>query len=233
MAKVALCIIATENYTDFLPALLKSADQYFLLGHNVHYIIFTNKLHVGETIKTNRFERWIKIDHEPWPEITLKRYHTMSKAWLSEYEYCYYVDCDMRFVAPVGDEIFAKYLGVQHPGYYLGGGGWEMNRNSWAWMPECKRKVYIAGGFQGGSEYVKSFIALKGFIEMDIKNNAVARWHDEGYWNRIKSLLKDSFTILDPSYCMVEEPEKRKLWGIDHLEPKIIALAKDHSQYQK
>jgi hypothetical protein len=32
---------------------------------------------------------------------------------------------------------------------------------------------------------------------------------------------------------MVEEPEKRKLWGIDHLQPKIIALAKKHSEYQK
>jgi hypothetical protein len=32
---------------------------------------------------------------------------------------------------------------------------------------------------------------------------------------------------------MVEEPEKRKAWGIDHLEPKIIALSKDHKKYQK
>jgi len=230
MAKVALCIIATNDYIDFVSPLLRSADKYFLIEHEVEYHVFSNK-GVNKCAKNRVITHG--INHEPWPAMTLKRYHIMSIVDLSGYDYVFYCDSDMLFVAPVGEEIFGKLVGVQHPGYFRGGGGWEMNRNSWAWMPECKRKNYIAGGFQGGSEYVRSFLGLTGFIEMDIKNNAVAKWHDESYWNRIKSLYKDSFTILDPSYCMVEEPEKRKLWGIDHLEPKIISLAKDHSKYQK
>jgi hypothetical protein len=165
--------------------------------------------------------------------MTLMRYHIISAVDLSGYDYVYYIDADMRFVAPVGDEIFGQLVAVQHPGYFRGGGGWELNRNSNAWMPECKRKNYVAGGFQGGSEYVKAFTHLKQMIEQDMDKGCVARWHDESYWNRLKSISGGRFKFLDPSYCMVEEPEKRKLWGIDHLQPKIIALAKKHSEYQK
>jgi hypothetical protein len=165
--------------------------------------------------------------------MTLKRYHIMSAVDFSGYDYVYYIDADMLFVAPVGDEIFGQLVAVQHPGYFRGGGGWELNRNSNAWMPECKRKFYIAGGFQGGSNYVPMMRLLRGWINQDIDNGCVGRWHDESYYNKLKSIYKEQFKILDPSYCMVEEPEKRKLWGIDHLQPKIIALAKKHSEYQK
>lgn len=230
MAKIALCIIATNNYIDFTPPLLTSAEKHFLKGHEVHYHIFTN---CSSSFKVTRLS-FHEVEHQPWPAMTLNRYHIMSEVNFSHYDYVYYIDADMLFVAPVGDEIFGELVGVNHPGYFkASGGGWELNRNSNAWMPECKRKQYIAGGFQGGSNYVASFVVLKEMIEEDARRGIVARWHDESYWNRLKSLQKDRFKLLDPSYCMVEEPEKRKEWGIDYLQPKIIALRKDHSKYQK
>jgi histo-blood group ABO system transferase len=230
MAKVGLCIIATNGYIDFVSPLLCSADEYFLIGHEVEYHVFSNK-GVNKFAKNRVITH--PISHQPWPAMTLLRYHIMSAVDLSGYDYVYYIDADMRFVAPVGDEIFGQLVAVQHPGYFRGGGGWETNRNSNAWMPECKRKNYIAGGFQGGSEYVKAFTHLRQMIDEDMAKGYIAKWHDESYWNRLKSISGGRFKFLDPSYCMVEEPEKRKLWGIDHLQPKIIALAKDHSQYQK
>ena len=234
MAKVALCIISTNDYIYFVPPLLESAEKYFLKEHEVKYHVFHNNFF--PVIKcwgmiNNIIEH--RIQHEAWPAMTLKRYHIMSAVDLSGYDYVFYCDSDMLFVAPVGDEIFGQLVAVQHPGYFRGGGGWELNRNSNAWMPECKRKFYIAGGFQGGSEYVKAFTHLKQMIDEDMDKGCVARWHDESYWNRLKSISGGRFKFLDPSYCMVEEPEKRKLWGIDHLQPKIIALAKKHSEYQK
>jgi hypothetical protein len=57
--------------------------------------------------------------------------------------------------------------------------------------------------------------------------------NDESHYNAVFSLFEQRFNLLSPSYCMVEEPAKRKAWGIDHLEPKIIALKKDHKKYQK
>jgi hypothetical protein len=230
MAKVALCIIATNDYANFVEPLLVSADYYFLQGHEVDYHLFTN---VQDRWGMEREIICHQIEHQPWPEMTLKRYHIMSAVDFSGYDYVFYCDSDMLFVAPVGDEIFGQLVAVQHPGYFRGGGGWELNRNSNAWMPECKRKNYIAGGFQGGSEYVKAFTHLKQMIDQDMDKGCVARWHDESYWNRLKSISGGRFKFLDPSYCMVEELEKRKMWGIDHLQPKIIALSKKHSEYQK
>lgn len=250
MAKVALAVIATNHYTDFIKPLLESAKKYLLKGHEVIFHLFTNSEDYfeiaiyanGDRIKQDTGKIYQlygmpiechPIEHQPWPAMTLNRYHIMSQVDFSGYDYVYYIDADMRFVAPVGDEIFGQLVAVQHPGYFRGGGGWELNRNSWAWMPECKRKQYIAGGFQGGSMYVASWVGLKMMIDSDRERGCIAKWHDESYWNRVKSLSKQWFKILDPSYCMVEEPEKRKLWGIDHLQPKIIALAKKHSEYQK
>ena len=232
MAKIALNIIATNNYLNFVPPLIDSAEKFFLQGHDVSYHVYSNTgylIDMGGKLDLHLHT----IEHQPWPAMTLNRYHIMSAVDFSKYDYVYYIDADMRFVAPVGEEIFGQLISVQHPGYYKGGGGWELNRSSNAWMPECKRKQYIAGGFQGGSEYVKAFELLKQWIDEDVQRGTVGRWHDESYWNRLKSIAKEQFKLLDPSYCMVEEPEKRKLWGIDHLQPKIIALAKKHSEYQK
>jgi histo-blood group ABO system transferase len=227
--RVALCVIATNDYIDFTPPLLTSAEKYFLIGHEVHYHIFTNCSYSFDVKRLSFHE----IEHEPWPAMTLKRYHIMSGADLSGYDYVYYIDADMLFVAPVGDEIFGELVGVQHPGFYRGGGSWETNMRSEAYVFPQDRKKYLAGGFQGGTRYYNFCTYLKEGIDNDTFKGVTAVWHDESHWNSCYSLIPEHFTILDPSYCMVEEPEKRKAWGIDHLEPKIIALKKDHKKYQK
>ena len=232
MAKIALCFIATNDYVDFVQPLIDSADKYFLQGHDVDYYLFSNQIY-GTQTGANRNTYHSFVQHESWPSMTLKRYHIMSKADLSSYDYVYYIDADMLFVAPVGDEIFGKLVGVQHPGFYRGGGGWENDTHSVAWIPECKRKNYIAGGFQGGSKYHYLAKYIAKMIDEDTEKGITAVWNDESHWNAIFSLFEDWFKVLDPSYCMVEEPAKRKAWGIDHFEPKIIALKKDHKKYQK
>jgi histo-blood group ABO system transferase len=229
--RVALCVIATNAYIDFTWSLLRSADKYFLQGHDVEYHLFTNKRFIGVTDLRQTYNHLIQ--HEPWPAMTLKRYHIMSGANLSGYDYVYYIDADMRFVAPVGDEIFGELVGVQHPGFYRGGGSWEDNQASQAFVYTRMRKQYIAGGFQGGSDYCMVMPFLMHMIDEDEKTGNRAKWSDESHWNALFAYSPNKFKILDPSYCMVEEPEKRKAWGIDHLEPKIIALSKDHKKYQK
>jgi len=64
-------------------------------------------------------------------------------------------------------------------------------------------------------------------IEDDEKRGVRAIHNDESHWNKLLSEHK-SFKILDSGYCMVEQQELRQQWGISHLTPKIIALAKDH-----
>lgn len=229
MAKVALCVIATNDYIDFVPPLLESAEAYFLASHEVDYHVFSNKFFITAYHNLTFHE----IQHEPWPAMTLKRYEIMSAIDFSGYDYCYYIDADMLFVAPVGDEIFGELVGVRHPGYYKGGGAWETNPKSAAYVQKCKRRVYLAGGFQGGSYYAKSAFIISEAIHNDTIHGITAKWHDESHWNALYTRYKAQFKLLDPSYCMVEEQENRKAWRIDHFEPKIIALSKDHSKYQK
>ena len=157
----------------------------------------------------------------------------MSGVDLSGYDYVYYIDADMRFVAPVGDEIFGELVGVQHPGFYRGGGSWETRKESNAYVAPHERFTYIAGGFQGGSQYCTFANYVAKMIDQDSEKGITAVWNDESHWNAVFSLFEQRFNLLHPSYCMVEEPEKRKAWGIDHLEPKIIALKKNHKKYQK
>lgn len=233
MSKVALAIIATNNYIDFVPPLLESADKYFLHGHDVVYNVFTNNLICNKLVMTPRMEVWRRVKHEPWPAMTLKRYHIMTSVDLSGYDYVYYIDADMLFVAPVGDEILGELVGVLHPGFYRGGGSWETRKESEAYVAPAFRSQYIAGGFQGGSRYYPNMTRIRDMVDIDLGNGITAVWNDESYWNAVKNKAYGLFTILPPSYCMVEEPEKRKAWGIDHFQPKIIALAKDHSKYQK
>jgi hypothetical protein len=240
MAKIALCVIATNDYVDFVDSLLGSALKYFLQGHDITCHLFTNskKFNYVSAFIGDKSLREIKIvnheiQHEPWPAMTLKRYHIMSGADLSGYDYVYYIDADMRFVAPVGDEIFGELVGVQHPGFYRGGGSWETNQASQAFVQTSKRIKYIAGGFQGGSDYCMVMPFLMHMIDEDEKTGNRAKWNDESHWNALFAYSPNKFKILDPSYCLVEEPANRKAWGIDHLEPKIIALAKDHKKYQK
>jgi histo-blood group ABO system transferase len=231
MAKIALCVIATNAYIDFTWSLLRSADKYFLRGHDVEYHLFTNKRFIGVTDLRQTYNHLIQ--HEPWPAMTLKRYHIMSGANLSGYDYVYYIDADMLFVAPVGDEIFGELVGVQHPGFYRGGGSWETRKESNAYVAPHERFTYIAGGFQGGWQYCTFAKYMAKMIDQDSKKGITAVHNDESHYNAVFSLFEQRFNLLSPSYCMVEEPAKRKAWGIDHLEPKIIALKKDHKKYQK
>ncbi len=230
MAKIALCIIATQNYIDFVPPLLESAEAYFMKGHEVNYHVFCDRSFITDYWNIE----FHPIRHQPWPAMTLKRYEIMQQADLYGYDFVYYIDADMLFVAPVGDEILKPLVGVHHPGYYMkGGGAWETRKESTAFVKESKRNVYLAGGFQGGAMYGNAIKHLAANIAQDEENDITAVWHDESHWNAFYTGLTFDFTVLNPSYCMVEEIEKRKAWGIEWLEPKIIALSKDHKKYQK
>lgn len=224
--KIALCILATNKYIDFVQPLIDSADKYFLIDHHVEYLIWTDQPN-RITSEAGRPIRMKWLAHERWPMITLKRYETMRQTDLNWYDGVYYIDADMLFVDYVGREILEPLVAVQHPGYYRGGGAWENNNLSAAYVPKMLRKHYVAGGFQGGLKYATTVGILAKMIEGE---KIIPAFHDESYWNRYYAYNMDFFTLLDPSYCMVEELYKRRLWGIESLHAKIIALQKNHKE---
>ena len=212
---IGLLIIATERYIDFLQPLITSADEYFLKGKDVTYLIFTNK---DFEIKSNRKIQFIKIEHRKWPWMTLGRYRIFTDNVTDKFDYLYYIDADMLFAGDVGEEIFGEMVVTQHPGFNGGRGSPDRNKESLAYIRDDEKLIYVAGGFNGGSEYLRIAEILADRIEDDYSRGVIAVWHDESHLNRY--LIDNPPTkILSPSYCFAEG------YGLT-VERKIMALDK-------
>lgn len=236
---VGLCIIATRKYKQFFPQLFEGVKKYFLPDHNVKIFLFCD-----EPISCIDDER-VKVEQHrippfKFPEATLYRYEIFDKYYihLAQTHYLFYSDIDMGFVDTVGDEILGNGLTVvYHPGFYVNRdkvGHWGSNgvvRESLAWVEPEKRFGYVAGGFNGGVTEFFQTMANRLHINIlkDEINNARAEHNDESHLNAyIKNDFHFDVLYLDSGYCMVEQEEYRKSWGIDNLRPRILALAKDH-----
>lgn len=231
--KIGILLIATNKYKQFVNPLITALDKYFLPNHQLSVFLFTDEMHY----KFNASERIsILITQIPpykFPFATLYRYKIFAdnSNLFNLCDYLFYMDVDMDIVAPVGDEILAPLTAVRHPGFYNGGGSWGNDPKSTAYTKPENRKHYYAGGFQGGSKnyYLSVVCLLADRIAADEENEIMAQWHDETHWNWYLA-NNPVFKELSPEYCMVEQQHLRQDWGIDHLEPKIIALAKDHAE---
>jgi hypothetical protein len=237
--KIALLLIATRKYKQFVQPLLEDVKKYFLTGHQVEVHLFTDDLQPEYTGDERVSVKKHIIPPYGFPQATLYRYKIFTSRYYEGCDYLFYIDVDMSIVAPVGDEILHELVVILHPGFAcVGGGAWCTNEKSTAFIPPELRKLYFAGGFQGGriTFYYAAMMVMRDNIELDEKNNAIPEWHDESHWNSFvvvfNEKLKDhgNLVVLDSSYCMVEQQHLREKWKIDHLEPKIIALEKKHEE---
>ena len=230
--KICILNIATNKYINFVEQLLDSVEENFLNGHEISALVFTNHEieEVSENVKISQ------IEHEPWPIPTLKRYHYFlkEKEYISQFDYCFYMDVDMRIVDKVGDEILGDLVATQHPGFWFKSPNefsYERREKSTAYVPYGEGKMYYAGGFNGGKPeyFLKMAESIAENIEKDFENNLIAVWHDESHMNRY--LIDNPPTLeLTPSYCYPEAVKFNPAgWNVP-FEEKIVALEKNHSQ---
>lgn len=243
--KVAIiCISLNKNYWQYLSPMIESARKFLLKGHDVDFICWTD---MPEDMKIDAK----KILTEPfqWPLPTLHRYHLFlrEEELLSQYDYVYYVDCDMKFVTRIGDEILGDLVGVSHPMYKIRKEyvpPYEPNDKSTAFIPRTghvvqengKKRfetIYYAGGFQGGRSdvFIKAMKVMRDKIDEDFsKNNYIAIWNDESHWNRYCFENPPTVT-LNPSYCYPDSLVKAyysKVWGRNFV-PKLVTITKKFS----
>lgn len=230
--KICILNIATNKYIQFVEPLLNSIEENFLNGHEISALVFTDH-EIEETTDNVKISQ---IDHEPWPIPTLKRYHYFMKEseYISQFDYCFYMDVDMRIVNKVGDEVLGDLVATQHPGFWFKNNAefsYERRPESTAFVPYEQGKMYYAGGFNGGKpeHFLKMSKTIVDNVEKDFKNNLIAVWHDESHMNRY--LIDNPPTLeLTPSYCY---PEAVKFnpggWNVP-FEPKILALEKNHAE---
>ena len=231
---IGLFVISTNKYHVFIDPLVNSVKQYFLSRHNLKVCLFTDLVEfTSEHLWQEKPQRgivYLPIKHKPWPAPTLERYHTFYsfKEQLDKYNfnYVYYVDVDAKFVNIIGDEIIpdspSKIVVATHPGFFKGGGSWEENPKSKAYIPQnlSKNLTYFAGGFLGSSynSFMEMAQTIRDWIDEDTFNNVMAQWHDEGHFNRF--VMDKEKLILSPSYLYPES------WSLPFIK-KLLVLDKN------
>lgn len=235
VAFVFICL--NQPYWEFAKTMFDSAQKFFLRNHYVDYFFWSDM--PQDTLKGVTV---IPTEPVSWPYPTLLRYNLFlnEEERLKEYDYIFYCDVDMKFVAPVGDEILGDGLTMaQHPMYavrkeYVP--PYEPNPDSSAYIKRPGRTLngrveplYAAGGFQGGrsADFLEAMKVMKRAIDDDFSKDYVAIWNDESHWNKY---LFDHppAVVLSPSYVYPDSLVKNyytKVWGRNYV-PKLVTLTK-------
>lgn len=246
VAVVAICL--NEPYWPFISDMIASARKFFLKGHEVDFILWTdmpvNTVIDAKIIPTEPFQ---------WPLPTLYRYHLFlrQEELLKEYDYIYYIDADMKFVSRVGDEVLGDMVVAPHPGYHVKKEfvpPYEPNEKSVSYIPRPGRIIeengkkrfmpfYAAGGFQGGrsDKFIEAMKVMKSWIDIDFTENGyVPIWNDETVWNKYL-FLNPPTVYLNPSYVYPDSligAYYVKMWGRNYV-PKLVTLTKKFSLNQQ
>lgn len=228
-------LIATRKYHVFVQPLIDSISKYFLLRHEITVNVFTDNTHILYTGDQRVKIVYHEIPSYGFPDATLLRYRIMSSI---EYDcdYIVYLDVDYLIVSEVGENILGPLVAVLHPGFsVVGGGSWSTDEKSLAYVAPEKRVKYICGGTQSGSkeDFSTMMTVLAERIDGDTSRGVKAEWNDEAHVNWYFSEYPEAFKVLDSSYCMPDKEELAKLWKIDHLPKRILALSKNHSEFQQ
>lgn len=227
--KIGLLLIATNKYTRFVKQFIESADKFLFSDKqiDVTYFVFTNVDNL--LVDSSRKIKLVKIEHEPWPYPTLKRYDYFyeNRETISNQDYLFYSDVDMKFVGNVESEILSDRVATIHPGF------WNKHPLEWTYerRTECNAHIeygkgnrYYAGGFNGGKSDVFLEMAknISQWRKDDERRGIIPVWHDESYMNKYMYLNLPT-KELSPSYCYPES------WNLP-FEKKLLALDKNHSE---
>lgn len=222
--KICVITLATGKYVRFLEKFLNSINYYFLNGHDISYLVFTD-----HDIKASGNIRTIKIDHELWPNIALKKYYyiTSMKEYISSFDYSYLFDVDVYLVDKINEEVLQELVGVLHPYKIFEQKSlhpYEKRKESTAYVSDEQKDKYYAGAFVGGKVecFLKMAEKISDCVAVDKENNITAIWHDESHLNKYFS--ESIPTNLSPSYMF---PEELINYPGYPWQPKIVAVNKD------
>ena len=224
--KTAILTVATGKYFGFLNQLLSGIETNNSSASEITVFVFTDETKEITNTKLNVVK--VFWDKTNWPDPTLLRYHgfLLIENDLAKYDQILYLDVDMQVKSQLPLAISQKLLAIQHPGYLkVKNAQFEENTNSLSYLKPAERKIYVCGGVQGGGSevYLTAIKQIKKWIDADLENGIVARWHDESYWNKYVNQNMEQTVILGREYCWPEQ------WVTSNNPGKIIALKKNHT----
>lgn len=234
--KIAFLTIATNKYVGMARELYDTMCQHAFPDQDVQtdLICFTNDPQSFYSLSGRVKARTVFLTHVPFPLISLLRYHYYSSASqiLSEYDFVYHIDCDMLLKDKIGNDILGDRVCVIHPGFPFHGipvdkFPYDRNEVSKAYVPIGGGKHYFQNCFQGGItiEFLNMCTKLRDDIEKNLRENYIARWHDESYMNRYM-IDNPPSKILPPTYA---QPQGWGLFG----PTKILHVEKNHTQVRQ
>lgn len=223
--KIALFITATGKYNEFLPNLIRSADQFFMPGEEVVYIVFTDDIN-NKTVHTTRGIEFMKIEHKPFPEGSMYRswyYAKYLQNWwpLEGYTHCFAIDADAYFFSEITTEIcWHELVAVAHSAYVDRTIDAPFERNEDSNCCVKRSKHYVGGGFYGGKTHLFKMMCNLMFlyIENDKLKGITPIWHDESALNKFVAVNSEMVHVLPPTYhyCEYEpgqlNPYMQQLW---------------------
>lgn len=174
--KVALILIATGQYRNYLVPLIESAKKYFV-PHEI--LLFTDECNFDVS-------KQVKYERLGFPKDTLFRYHTIlsQKEWLLQFDQIFYLDTDTLIMSNVGKEIFSNGItAMRHPWVTS---RFEENIKSTAYVDKTKASIYYQACIVGGktNEFLNMCDVLNTNINKDYDNGIIAICHDESHLNR-------------------------------------------------
>lgn len=219
--KIAILYICTGKYNQFFKGFYESCEQYFMKNiAEVEYFVFTDDMTLTASMKVHLYQKECK----GFPLDSLFRFDMFLsiKEELQRFDFLYFFNANMLFVAPVGEEILPKtqkLVAVLHPGYFNKPSflyPYDRNKKSTAYVPPFKKKYkYYMGSLNGGTcnEYLKLIQECSRNIHYDYDKGYIALFHDESHLN--KYLSEHDCLGLSPAYAY---PEGSRL----PFSPKII-----------
>jgi hypothetical protein len=214
MKRVGIYYICTGQYSQFWKGFFESSETYFLKGldYEIHYFVFSDT----DTLPYLNHERvhYHFQEKQNWPWPTLLRFRTFYsiRNEVENFDYLFFVNSNIEFVAQVTDEIIPKEpkkLSLTHHfGYYLKPEithTYDRNKQCVAYIAYGTGEHYVSGGFMGGEThaFLEMSAILDHRINADLKNNRIALWHDESQLNKY-ALGRTDLNLLHPGYFYPE-----------------------------
>lgn len=208
MKNICICFIGTDKYFNFFENYYETAKMNFLTDCKKTFLLFSDKEYESKNDII-----YYKIKHKKWPFITLERFKIINllKEEIKKHDWFVFVDADMIFNEKINYNDFfneeKQLFGVQHPGFINKIGTFEFNKNSLACVDfEDDLSTYWQGCLWGGK--VENAIKMSEFleeqIELDLKNNVIAVWHDESHMNKYFIKNKNIVHTLDSGFAYPE-----------------------------
>lgn len=204
MKNRAIAVIATGEYNQFIPTLVKSANKYF----KGHIYLFTDQPLDAPNLSNITV---MKIEHYGFPKMPLMRWEIFRQYKdVFEEAFIFCIDADTEFIRPIDRSVNGYRVAVMHRNItrYREDFNYESRKDSTAYVSPEEGEKYYACGFCGGrrEEFIRMCEVLSNNIKKDVKNGIRAIWGDESHLNRYLIDNKPTLTLPPNFMCPSTNP---------------------------